>query len=45
MRKLLCYKLLYLCDDLQRVHDEAARGVISYNLEARGEGLRVIRFR
>ena len=44
-RKSLSFKLMYLCDDLERVHDEAARDVVSYDREVRGNGLRVIRLR
>ena len=41
----LSFKFLYLCDDLCRVHQEAARGVVSEDREVRREGLRVMLLR
>ena len=44
-RKILGFKLVYLCDDLRWVYDESARGFVSYDQEVRGKGLRVILYR
>jgi len=44
-RKGLRFKLLYLCDDLLWVRDEAARGGVSYDREVCGERLRILLLR